>query len=327
MSASEYYRVAVVFEAPPYRFENYDGEGAHVEWDFIRTRSREADVGIVTVSNMPVEVHDEIRAEWSAVRALGKVRATVADFATSAAEFVGLGTRLDPALRELARGGPHYRVRLSFGWGGRVSPLFESEVIDIRPSSRAPETEVQFVLGDGALTLRDAQLLGMGFAAQTVDVVISFIVNTQLSTRIEPQSKQRILERAAELPIQRWNNYVVMGDPTDRLDELIETLGLEWKIHNGLFIVMDKGVTASQTGESLILTEESGLLDAYTIEDGGVQAVALADADMSPGVQFQVRAHGRPVGAQHQRCDTVHFVGVSGQDSTMTVRGQRAVLV
>lgn len=295
MTFPEYTNIAAAFVAPPMTYTNLRGEGVHMQWDVVRRRGREPDAGVVTLWNIPSSEQASIRSAWLAAES------TL---------------------------GAHYRVTLSFGWQGVVMPMFVSEVMNIIPDRDGADEILTFELGDGVRTIRDAQVLGTSFAKTTTEVIIQFIVTTQLKTTIDPASLSKITESAAQLPVTLWNNYVVMGDPADRLDELIDMLGLEWKIHNGVFIVMEKGNRATAAPDAFVLSPLSGLIKAHPLEGEGVQAQSLGDPRMAPGSQFTVQNPvGVPIGSPVQRCESVQFSGQTDEDCIMTVVGRKAILV
>jgi hypothetical protein len=190
----------------------------------------------------------------------------------------------------------------------------------LTPEIRQGEDIVtKFEIGDGNKQMRDATI-GQNFSSLTVNVILQFLVNTVLKIPLDPISQALIVAKASELPVTIWNNYVLNGDPQDRLDELIDLLGLEWKIFNGIFIVTDKGNAATSFPLAFVLNIASGLISWKQIDDGAIEVVALANPNVRPGNQIIVQdSFGIPVGAPAHRVESIQYTGTTDGESIMSV--------
>lgn len=272
---------------------NLDGTGLKIEWAIERTRTATPDRGTIMIYNLSMAARLAIHEAWK------KLEGTTG-----------------------------YILDLSIGWGGLIERIFRGDAWKVVPEQRVDvDIVTTFEVGDGNRQVRDA-VVGQNFAKVSVDVILTYLVTTILKVPFDPAAKAKVLERAAQLPVQSWNNYVLAGDPQDRLDELVDMLGLEWKIHQGFFIVTDKGNAATASPIAEILSAQSGLLEWDQKDDGGISVTALANPNVRPGTQIQVRdSFGIAVGALAHRVETVTFRGSTDGESIMEIVGRKAVLV
>lgn len=284
--------------APTFVLPDLDGTGLRVQWQLELSRTSNADQASVSIFNLSKAIRDSLYEGW---------KAASGDFRTA------------------------MELGIALGWAGVATPLFKGQVWRFVPAETTmTEVITRIEAGDGGVTLRDAtNTLGSTFATQTLGLVITYLVQTILAVEIDPASLTLITQRAAELPVASWDNYVLTGDPQDRLDELVDTLGLEWKILNGRFVVMDKGILGvTDLPTAPLLGPASGLLSWAPTDDGGVELTALADPRVIPGRQIAViDEFGKPIDSQRHRVETVTFTGDNYAESVMRVRARKAVLV
>ena len=272
---------------------NLFGDGLKIEWDISRTRGSDADTGTVKIYNLSFASRGLIQTTWALLDALGS-----------------------PML-----------CSLSLGWGGIVGQVMMAQVWKIDPEQRIGEDVVTTLhLGDGIVTTRDA-VLGASFANTTIDIIIKFLVINGLKAIPDPASLAIISAKAAQLPVQLWQNYVVSTSVGEALDDLLDTLGLEWKILDGIWLVTDQGNAATASPVSYLLSAQSGLL-TWQRQDSGVIATALANPNVQPGSAITVLdSFNVPVGAPQHRVDTISFAGATDGDSTMSIGARAAILV
>lgn len=272
---------------------NLDGSGLKMEWNIERTRSSTPDRGTITIYNLSTAARKAIHEAWK---------------------------QLEGTLG--------YLMEFSVGWENLVERIFVGDAWKIVPEIRVGEDVLTvFEVGDGNKQVRDATV-GQGFAKVTVDILITFLVLNTLKVPLDPASKAKILQKAAQLPVQQWNNYILAGDPQDRLDELVDTLGLEWKIYQGSFIVTDKGNAATASPIATLLAAKTGLLTWAQEDDGALLATALANPNVKPGSQIRVKdSFGVPVGALAHRVEKITFRGATDGESLMDIVARKAALL
>ena len=289
----QFFQVSTLLVLPPVTLANLDGTGLKVEWSIERTRSSSPDQGTITIYNLSMATRKAVHELWKASEPL-------------------LG----------------YTVQFSIGWEGLAELVFVGNCWRMVPEQRVGEDVLTILeVGDGNKQVRDATV-GQSFAKGAINTMITYLVTSVLKMPFDPASKALILDKAAELPIQNWNNYVLNGDPQDRLDELIDTLNLEWKPFQGRFIVTEKGNFATAATAAPLLSAATGLMEWSQEDDGGVYLTALANPNVKPGTQVQVRdSFGMSIGAPAHRVAKVSFHGASDGESVMEIVGRRSVLL
>ena len=276
---------------------NLDGQGLKMEWDIERTRSGTPDRGVITIYNLSVSARKAIHEVWK----------------TTTAVF-------------------EYTVELSIGWGGLVERIFVGDAWKLIPEIRAGEDVLTvFEVGDGNTQVRDTVTpLGANLAKTTFQSILLILVSSPqgLGIPIDPVSLTLILAKAATLPIQIFDNYVGFGTTADNIDELIDMLGLEWKIYQGVFIVTQAGNAATASPIATVLRAGGGLLDWAQEDNGGVSCLALANPNVKPGSQISViDSFGIPVGATVHRVEKVAFRGSTDGESVMEIVARKALLL
>lgn len=273
---------------------NLKGNGLKIAWRVQRTRGAEPDTGEVQVYNLAAASRGLLEETWGALDALGT-----------------------PML-----------CSLSIGWEGLVGQVILAQVVSLKAAERVGEDVVTtFTLGDGAISTRDAvPLVGGSFANTTIQTIISAYVPIYLKVPVDPASLAIVTSRAAQIPVQVWANLTV-GDIDTFLDDILDTIGLEWKIVDNVWIVTERGNAATASPLAYLLAAETGLLD-WTPVDGGVEVNALANPNIMDGSAFTViDAFGRPVGAAQYRVESLGFQGETDGNSTMMIKGRPSTLV
>lgn len=221
-------------------------------------------------------------------------------------------------------------VQLSVGWGLVPELMFTGQAWRIQPEvKRGMGVVTEIEAGDG-VEVRDTPPSGGAWVGQTAAVAVALLV-TAMGLVPSASALETINTRAAELPIQAWPRT---GDkePRDDLDELMATLGLAWGVKDGFFVVYRAGLR-NDLAPSL-LNPLSGLLNAHTIDDGGVEFEALTQARFVPGLQVAIQVPGPtgtglpfvPLGGP-LRVESVRFSGSSEGPSIMRGVARRVALI
>lgn len=278
---------------------NLDGNGLKIEWDIERTRSSTPDQGTVTIYNLSPSSRKILHEAW-------KLSTAVAS----------------------------YLVDLSIGWGGLVERVFVGDVWKIVPEVRVGEDVLTVLeLGDGGPKLRDAanpKQANMNNAQITFILLVLVEADPSLGglgLPIDPISRGVIEARARLSPFLGFDNYAGQGNTADQLDELMDMLDLEWKIHQGVFIVMAAGNAATASVDAIPLVAASGMLSWSQEDNGGITATALANANVKPGTQIQVQDSFGPVGLVPYRVERVSFTGATDGESIMQITARKSVLL
>lgn len=283
--------------APIYAEIDSDGSGIRIEWEINQSRTSNADQAIFRFYNVAQRTRDALYSAWK------------------------------------TNSGKETTLQIAFliGWGGDNKLVFLGDIWKFNPSvSTGTDVIMEINAGDGDVTLRDSVTrLGQSFAQTTITLVVQSLVTTALGVIIEKGSLKLIQEAATNLPVQQWNTYVHYGDTQDRLDELIDTLGLEWKIFRGQFIVMQKGIQGvTDSPRAPVVSPATGLIAWAEQDDDNIQLTSLANPYVQPGRQIAVQdANGIFIGAVRHRVSTTRFYGTNYGESLMDIVARKAVLV
>lgn len=278
---------------------NLTGDGLRFEWELNRDNTNKADEGVITVYNLAPALSGSIFEAWQALsRASG------------------------------------YLITFAIGWDGVPQTVFRGDVWNFIPERRSPtDAMTVFHLGDGNKNLRD-QAVGRSFSNVKIDIVLDYLVNLPpapadaggggLGLIYPPESKALVKQAASELPIQTFGNIPAWANTREAVDIIMDTLGLEWRVHNGAFVVMRGGVI-NRPGP--LIRPGTGLISYEKRNDGGIVLSALANPEVEPGIQIFVQDdRGKPFGEPAYRTEKVRFFGDTDGESLMEVEGAKAVL-
>jgi len=275
---------------------NLDGQGVRFEWSIERDNTNKVDRGTVSIFNLDPKIRGAIHEAWRIL-----------------SEASG------------------YLVTFSLGWDRIPVRSLVGDVFDLDPDRRTPTDVITtFQIGDGNKKARDQSLV-QGFKNVSLDIVLEWLVQLPpapadaggggLGLLYPPESKALIKAAQAELPLLTFSNIPPGAGVKDAIDIIMETLGLEWRIHNGAFIAL-RGGMINRPG--FILRPSTGLIEYAKRNDGGCSLVAYANPEIEPGIQILVQDdRGRPFGAPVYRTEKVSFRGTSAGESIMNIEGGR----
>ncbi len=289
---------AVRFATAQGVISNLTGDGLLMEWQVTRDNTNKADEATVAVYNLSPILTGAIFQAWQVLSA--------------------------------ASG---YLVTLSIGWDGVPQKLMRGDVWDFVPARRTPTDSVAvFKIGDGNKSLRD-QVVGKSFKGAKISIVLEYLVSIPstapdiggggLGLIYPPESKAVVAAAAAELPVQTWGNIPAGANTREAINLIMDTLGLEWRVHNGEFVVMRAGVI-NKPGP--LIRPGTGLISYEKRNDGGIIFSALANPEVEPGIQVFVQDDfGKPFGEPVYRVERVTFAGSTAGDSLMDVQAAKVV--
>lgn len=283
---------------PGLTISNLDSTGLRIEWTVTRDNTNNPDGGEVVAYNLSPSIIGTIYASWQAIRAVPQV---VPSFT------------------------------LSIGWNRVPQVVMAGDIVNFIPLRRTA-TDVQTVwqIGDATERQRDA-VVGRDFHNVNVQVVLDYLISLPpaptdaggggLGLLFPAESKTLITAAAAEVPLQAWSNITKGQNVKEAVDAIMETLGLEWRIHNGAFIAMRGGII-DRPGPTI--SPGSGLISYTPRDDGGIEFEALADTRFEPGIRCTVLGNlGKPIGSPSYRVESVTFTGSTDENSIMAVVGRR----
>ncbi len=288
---------AVKLETPQGTLVNLDGQGIRFQWTITRDNTNTPDEGEIIAYNLSPALSGTIFEAW---------------------QQISRGSRSG------------YLITFGIGWEGVPKTVIIGDVWDLVPQRRTPTDVLTiFRIGDGNQVTRD-NALGRTFKSiptgQIVDTIVRLLQGVGgLGLLYPPESKALVEEAAANLPVTAWRNMPAGWNTRDFLDFIMDTLGLEWRIHNGAFIAMRGGII-NRPGP--ILRPSTGLITYEKRNDGGVICNALANPEVEPGIQIQVQDNdGKPFGEPVYRTERVTFAGDSKNESTMVVEAAKGRLL
>jgi hypothetical protein len=291
---------AVRFETAQGVVSNLAGDGVLMEWEVNRDNTNKVDEATVSIYNLAPALTGAIFEAWQILSAASGYLAT-----------------------------------LAIGWDGVPETVIRGDVWDFVPDRRSPTDSVAvFRIGDGGKTLRD-QVVGKGFQGVKISIVLEYLVAIPpaapdiggggLGLIYPPESKALVTAAAAELPVQTWGNIPKGANTREAVNLIMDTLGLEWRVHNGEFVVMRAGVI-NKPGP--LIRPGTGLISYERRNDGGVIFSALANPEVEPGVQVLVQDDfGKPFGEPVYRVERVSFTGSTAGESLMDVEAAKVVTI
>lgn len=302
LAIQRFFVPAVRLDHPGGSLFNLDSTGLRFDWNIVRDNTQNQDEGEITVYNLAPAVAGAIFEAWQS------------------ANNNGLGVA--------------YNVAFHIGWDRIAKLVMIGQVWDLIPDQRTPaDVLTVFKLGDGNNNIRD-QTVGRDFHGVKLDIVLDYLVQLPaaptdaggggLGLIYPPESKALVKAAAGQLPYQFFTNIPKGLNTREAITLILETLGLEWRVHNGEFIVLQGGII-NRPGP--ILRPGTGLIHFERRNDGGCILTANADPEVEPGIQIQVQNDlGRPFAELAYRVERVSFFGSTDNESTMQVEAGKARL-
>lgn len=295
-----FFKPAVKFRAFSLGFENLDGRGIRVQWEVVRDNTSTPDEGVLRIFNLSPTFIGVMHTAWTTRRPLAV-----------------------------------FSIELDIGWDGIAQRLMVGDLWDFIPEHRTPTDRITIMkFGDGSQAIRD-QVVGRTFNGTRIDEALRYLIELPPAGTdagggglglIYPPSSRALVVAAANLtPLPLLRNLVQGRSTRATIDDLMSTIGLEWRVHNNTFIAMQDGVI-NRPGP--ILRPKNGLLHYEQRNDGGCICDSYALPDAEPGIQVQVQDNlGKAFGAPLYRIEKNTFRGDTHIDSTMRVEAAKAVLV
>lgn len=294
-AVQSFYIPAVSLTSTGVVLSNLDSTGLRIEWTISRDNTNKADSGEVTVFNLSPTFAGLIYDGWQAIN------------------------QLPPSPNP-----PTFT--LSVGWNLVPQLVFAGDIVNLIPIERtATDVRTRWVLGDGTEALRDS-VIPAGFSNVKIDVLLGNLIpfpvaSGGLGLTFPPESAALVQQALTEIPFQAWQNIPQGYSTRQAVDFIMETLGLEWRVHNGAFIAMRGGII-NRPGPTI--SPSSGLIRYTPRDDGGIELEALADPRFEPGIRFTALDNlNVPIGSPSYRVESVVFTGSTDESSLMTVVGRR----
>ena len=202
----------------------------------------------------------------------------------------------------------HDILNLSAGYVGSIGEIYEGEVIRIEHERQGPDIVTTVECVDGAEALGGSSI-NRNFRrnAKVIDIIAFVARQFTLDYQREPQtpllfgrrakpkkpSRLRLLGLDFNLPQLELDliaqgiattvprGLSLSGSTRDSMNALAKTYRFEWSIQDGAIQVISVG--RSVAGETVVLTEKSGLIGSPTPSADGAQWRALMSSKLAPG--------------------------------------------
>ena len=277
---------------------NLDGSGLRFEWQITRDNTPNPDQAEIMIYNLAPVLAGEIAEAWRALSA--------------------------------ASG---YLVTFGLGWERIAKTVIVGDVWDLIPDQRTPTDRIlRLKIGDGNTANRDSVSVNT-YKDITVVRAVELIATLKAGSPDEPNSgglgldfpdsSRAVVSEAAKAVAVKKITIAGAYNARELMDDIMSTLGLEWRVKNGQFIALRGGVI-NRPGP--IIKPSTGLISYTTRNDGGIDFTALADPEVEPGIQVQVLDNNdRPFGAVVYRVDRVTFRGNTDGESIMAVSASKGI--
>lgn len=267
-------------------------EGPRITWDITVDLTPEPNRGTIKIYNLPDVMSQGMKEAWEA------------------SLIAAPGT---------------FKVLLSIGWERVVGLVATMDPYEIMPA--VPEGPVDNVttlqVGDGGIGLRDGTI-GTSLAAADFTQMI-LVIAVGLKAAIEPASLTVFQAAAAAAPIKIFESFTLYGDPKEIMDQLMESLGLQWWVLNSTIVMTPAG--APIAGPPVVLTPQRGLLTYSPQSDGSILLEAQGDPNVIPGIALTVATEfGIPIAEGIFRATRVNYKGDTSRDSRMTIHARKALV-
>ncbi len=183
-------------------------------------------------------------------------------------------------------------VTIEAGYEQNVSVIFAGDLREARTVRDGPDLVTEIEAGDGEKAHRTARVNTSAPQNGSIVDTIRSVTDSFGIQRGNVDSALTVvgLETGGSQTSTRQfrGGAVVSGRSSTELSRLLDSVGYEYSIQNGVFQVLPRGQTISQ--DALLLTPETGLLGSPTrSSDGILSATSLIIPDLFPGrkVRFE----------------------------------------
>lgn len=207
-------------------------------------------------------------------------------------------------------------VRVEAGYTSGMTLLFSGDVR--RASSKVDGTEIVTTVeaGDGEHAINRARVLRSFGPATTIDTVVAALAE---AAGVGVGNAREALVGAGLGRVSGGypQGTVVDGSVADELTRVCASAGFEWSIQDGVLQLLRVGGALGRL--AIVLSADTGLLEASTSKSGKLSAKALLIPDLVPGRKVEVRSpHARGV----YRVTKAEYSGATnGDEWTASIEG------
>lgn len=174
-----------------------------------------------------------------------------------------------------------------------LKELFSGQVVRSSTKKSGPDRVTQIIMGEGYVDLNQTQLSGLVPSGKTVKDVVKAIFKTfkakgKIDGVINNEGISRGVFSGTNLNNSIIYGYPLSGNPTQMLNELASTYGLEWHTHGNTLYVNNKHATWNESfGDAPVISKETGLIDNVFSITGDKGKKAITDKSALRGIQFR----------------------------------------
>lgn len=214
---------------------------------------------------------------------------------------------------------PDVPVQIDAGYEGGSSTLFLGK---LRTAQTAKDEQGNIVLslasGDGELEYRASRVSVSVKKNTPADVVVRDIVKS-LGV-LEGNLNEAIAQIKANAGQLFTSGYAAHGNAARELTKITRSAGLTWSIQDGKLQFLS--LRDALKGEAVLLTPETGLVDAPSVDNKGVmKARMLMAPDVFPGRLVVLKSQF--LNGQYRIEKTVHSGDTAGNDWYVDIEGKR----
>lgn len=170
-------------------------------------------------------------------------------------------------------------VKFDAGYGEKADELFVGNITRAGSEKSGPDIITMIEAGDATKQFSEAQVnKTLGPGANTKQVIEE--VAKQLNVGIGA------IKGVTEEIFQ--NGITLTGNATDRLDDVVDKLGLEWSIQDDRLQILPPDEPSEILG--ILLTSNTGLIGSPIKREDGIEFRALLRAQLKPGAAVQLRS-------------------------------------
>ena len=207
-------------------------------------------------------------------------------------------------------------VRLEAGYVSGLTLLFSGDVRRVHTKVEGTERVTTIEAGDGERAHRGARVLRSFGPSATVDTVVAALAEAA-GVGVGNAREALIGAGFGRVPGGYPQGTVVDGAIADELTRVCASAGFEWSIQDGVLQLLQRGSALDRL--AVVLSADTGLLEASVSKSGKLSAKALLIPDLVPGRKVDVRS---PNARGLFRVTKAEYAGdTTGDDWTTSLEG------
>lgn len=178
-------------------------------------------------------------------------------------------------------------VRVEAGYTTGLTLLFSGDVKRATTKTEGTDSVTTVEAGDGENAVQRARVLrsfGPNATVETVVAALAEAAGVGVGNAREALREAGLGRASGTFP----QGTVVDGSFADELTRVTASAGFEWSIQDGVLQLLQRGSALDRV--AVVLSAETGLLEASKTKKGALEAKALLIPDLVPGRKVDVRS-------------------------------------